>query len=332
MQNSEALTDPFHEHRPLIAESHGAHAHGHHPDHGHSHAGGHHHLHHAGQLHRPAQRRAFLICILLTVVMMIVETVGGYLFGSLMLYSDAIHMFSHAAALGVSYAAILLASRRTSENYSFGLFRIEILGAFINGVLLVFFTVWIVYEAIRHIADPDDIHVEQMFIIAVIGLFVNLGTALILYRSGVEDLNTKSAFLHMLGDTLSSIGIVVGAGIIKLTDWTIIDPLLSLVIALVIGRWAYSLLRDSIRILMERKPDGIDLDEVKESMRARSPEEVTVEDLHIWEITSQYVCLSARIEVKGMSVQEASQLRIALAEELRDRFGIAHATLWFVES
>ena len=332
MQNSEAFTDPFHEHRPLIAESHGAHAHGHHHDHGHSHAGGHHHLHHAGQLHRPAQRRAFLICILLTVAMMIVETVGGYLFRSLMLHSDAIHMFSHAAALGVSYAAILLASRRTSENYSFGLFRIEILGAFINGVLLVFFTVWIVYEAIHHIAHPEHIRVKEMFIVAVLGLFVNLGTAVILYRSGVEDLNTKSAFLHMLGDTLSSIGIVVGAGIVWLTGWTIIDPLLSILIALVIGRWAHSLLRDSIRILMERKPDGIDLDEVKESMRARSPEEVKVEDLHVWEITSQYVCLSARLEVKGMSVQEASQLRIALAEELRDRFGIAHATLWFVES
>ena len=331
MQNSEALTDPFHEHRPLIAESHGAHAHGHHHDHGHSHAGGH-HLHHASHLHRPAQRRAFLICILLTAAMMIVETVGGYLFRSLMLHSDAIHMFSHAAALGVSYAAILLASRRTSENYSFGLFRIEILGAFINGVLLIFFTVWIVYEAIHHIAHPEPIRVKEMFIVAALGLFVNLGTAVILYRSGVEDLNTKSAFLHMLGDTLSSIGIVVGAGVVWLTGWTIIDPLLSLVIALVIGRWAHSLLRDSIRILMERKPDGIDLDEVKESMRACSPEEVKVEDLHVWEITSQYVCLSARLEVKDMSVQEASQLRIALAEELRDRFGIAHATLWFVES
>lgn len=264
--------------------------------------------------------------------MMIVETVGGYLFGSLMLHSDAIHMFSHAAALGVSYAAILLASRQRSESYSYGLFRIEILGAFLNGILLIFFTVWIVYEAIHHIAHPEPILVKEMFIVAVLGLFVNLGTAVILYRSGVEDLNTKSAFLHMLGDTLSSIGIVVGAGVVWLTGWTIIDPILSVLIALVIGRWAYSLLRDSIRILMERKPNEIDLDEVKESMRARSPEEVEIEDLHVWEITSQYVCLSARLEVKGMSVQEASQLRIALADELRDRFGIAHATLWFVES
>ena len=325
MSQSDALKgiEAFHEHRPLAPK----HAHSHHHAHGHAH--GHHHHHHAGDLHRPAQKRAFLICILLTVATMVAETIASYLTGSLMLFSDAIHMFSHAAALGVSYAAILIASRKASGVYSFGLFRIEILAAFVNGVILILFTVWIVAEGIDRIVNPIHIHGHEMTAVAVVGLVVNIATAAILHRSGVDDLNTKSAFLHMLGDTLSSGAIVIGAAVVTFTGWDIIDPLLSILIALVIARWSYTLLRDSTRILMERKPGNIDLDEVRACALEHAPESAEAHDLHVWEITSQYVCMSARVAVKDMSVQEASRLRRKIAEELRDRFGIAHAVIWF---
>ncbi|MBT3267424.1 cation transporter [Candidatus Poribacteria bacterium] len=304
-----------HEHRPL----HQAHAHDDHDGHGHHH----HHV----DLHRPRQRRAFFVCIVLTLVMMVVEFAAGIITGSLMLISDAVHMLSHAAALGISFLALMLAQRTAGQAFSYGLYRVEILAALANGLTLAGFTVWIAYESVQRILDPVAVSAGEVTIVALIGLAVNVTTALILSRAGLEDLNTKSAFLHMIGDTLSSVAIVAGGVLIYFTGWRLVDPILSLVVAFVIGRWSWGLLRDSTLILMERKPAHVDLAEVAEKLLAEIPEIRAVHDLHVWEITSQFVCLSAHIIVDDMPVKATQAIRDSVNHVLEHDFGIGHAVI-----
>jgi cobalt-zinc-cadmium efflux system protein len=263
----------------------------------------------------------------LTLVMMVVEFAAGIITGSLMLISDAVHMLSHAAALGISFLALMLAQRTAGQAFSYGLYRVEILAALANGLTLAGFTVWIAYESVQRILDPVAVSAGEVTIVALIGLAVNVTTALILSRAGLEDLNTKSAFLHMIGDTLSSVAIVAGGVLIYFTGWRLVDPILSLVVAFVIGRWSWGLLRDSTLILMERKPAHVDLAEVAEKLLAEIPEIRAVHDLHVWEITSQFVCLSAHIIVDDMPVKATQAIRDSVNHVLEHDFGIGHAVI-----
>ncbi|MEW6061755.1 MAG: cation diffusion facilitator family transporter [Bacteroidota bacterium] len=302
-----------HEHKPII---HHSHAHGKHE----------HHTHEI-DVHRPQQRRALLICVVLTAVMMVVEFVAGYLTGSLMLVSDAIHMLSHATALGVSLLAVVLAQKKTNDHLPFGLYRVEILAALFNGIGLAGFSIWIVYEGILRILNPVDILGPELTAVALIGLAVNLTTAVILQKAGLEDLNTKSAFLHMLADTFSSVAIVIGGVIISFTNWVIVDPILSMAVAVLVARWSWSLLRDSVLILLERKPDNVSISKIQTELKAEFPTIKDIHDLHIWEITSQFVCLTAHIVLDDMKLSETQRIRSSIIEHLEHHFGIAHAVI-----
>lgn len=302
-----------HEHKPII---HHSHAHGKHEHHTHE-------IH----VHRPQQRRALLICVVLTAVMMVVEFVAGYLTGSLMLVSDAIHMLSHATALGVSLLAVVLAQKKTNDHLPFGLYRVEILAALFNGIGLAGFSIWIVYEGILRTLNPVDILGPELTAVALIGLAVNLTTAVILQKAGLEDLNTKSAFLHMLADTFSSVAIVIGGVIISFTNWVIVDPILSMVVAVLVARWSWSLLRDSVLILLERKPDNVSISKIQTELKAEFPTIKDIHDLHIWEITSQFVCLTAHIVLDDMKLSETQRIRSSIIEHLEHHFGIAHAVI-----
>lgn len=178
-------------------------------------------------------------CIGITLVVMVLELVYSYITNSLMLFSDGLHMFSHAASLGISLSAIYIA--RAIHNQ-----RVELWAALVNGVGLIFFTVYILIESWFRLIDPQVIELNTTLIVALIGLFTNLLTAYILASSGVEDLNTKSAFLHMLADTLSSVAILIGTVVILFTDWFWIDAVLSAFIALVVGKWAVGLLWQAV--------------------------------------------------------------------------------------
>lgn len=282
---------------------------------------------HAFTVHRPHQRRALLFCVLLTAVMMLVEFVAGWVTGSLMLMSDAIHMLSHATALGISFLAVVLAQRTTSDELPFGLYRIEILAALLNGVGLAGFSLWIIYESILRILHPVTILGPAMTAVALIGLAVNLVTAVILKRSGLEDLNTKSAFFHMLADTFSSVVIVVGGIILSLTHWTIIDPVLSLLVAGVVVKWSWGLLRDSTLILLERTPPHLNWHILQAQLMQKFPEIKNVHDPHVWEITSQLTCLSAHLVLDDVQLSEAHRLQVRISEYLRHQFGIGHVVL-----
>lgn len=257
---------------------------------------------------------------------MLLEVAGGFLTGSLMLLSDSVHMLSHAVSLGVSYLAIWMASRPRTPRSHYGLFRAEILASLFNGLGLFLLCGWVVYESIQRLNSPVPLQGGEMLAVALIGLVVNLLTAWILARSGAEDLNTRSALLHMLGDLFSSVVIVLGGLLFIGTGWSWLDPALSLFVALLVFIWALGLVRSSSSVLLERAPETVEPSEVVQALRSE-PGVHDIHDLHVWEITSGYICLTAHVVVEDAAVSETMALRQALSELLWQRFRVAHATL-----
>ena len=275
--------------------------------------------------HRAVERRRLILTMALTGSTMVVEIIGGLLTGSLALLSDAGHMLTHFFALFVSFIAIKLASLPTRPNRSFGLYRVEVLAALFNGLTLLFITGYIFYEAFGRLLHPTPIKELPMFLVAVLGLVVNLASAAILFDVGKSDLNLRSAFLHMLGDTASSIGIVIGAVVIYFTGWYRIDPLLSIFIAIVILVWSWNLLRDSINILLETAPKHIDIDKVIATIKEEAPEIAEVHDVHIWEITSQMYSMTAHLVFRdNCSVSACAEVFERLYKPLLEKFQISH--------
>ncbi len=310
-------------HAPVGGAGH-SHAHAHEPSHLHPAP----HTHSVGGVdgHRPKQRRALAWSMVLTVVTMFGEAIAGVLTGSLMLLSDAVHMLSHSIALGVSYLAIWMASRPRTSRSHYGLFRAEILASLLNGLGLLVLTGWIVWEAIERFSSPVDVLGPEMIGVAIVGLVVNIVTAWLLARSGAEDLNTRSALLHMMGDLFSSIVIVIGGVVLMQTGWTWLDPALSLVVALVILWWGVGLLRSSCSILLERAPEGVEPEDVLSAIRGETGVR-DVHDLHVWEITSGYVCLTAHVVIDDARLSEVAGLRETICDLLWSRFRVAHVTL-----
>jgi cobalt-zinc-cadmium efflux system protein len=294
----------------------------------HEHLSGGHHHHHSCS-HRPRQQRALWLCLILTLVMMVIEVAAGWISGSLMLTSDAAHMLSHFAALSISLMAIKLAHKQCSDDLPYGLYRLEVLAALLNGLGLAGFSLWIIYEGIDRLLRPVAISGHELLVVAVLGLAVNVVTALILFRSGLEDLNTKGAWLHMLADGVSSVVVVIGAVLIVFTGWWAIDPLLSILVAIVVGKWSWGLLRDAVGILLERKPHHIRLEELERHLLLEFPDIRDIHDVHVWEITSHYICLSAHVILADVKLSETQHIRAAVAECLRQRFGIGHSVIQF---
>jgi cobalt-zinc-cadmium efflux system protein len=279
--------------------------------------------------HREDERKKLLSVIALTGSMMIIEFIGGILTNSLALISDAGHMLTHSFALAVSYIAIIIASKSTNQERSFGLYRVEILAALFNGVTLIFISAYIFYQAYLRILNPQPIAELQMFIVALVGLLVNLVSALILSSSAKGDLNLKSAFLHMLADTFSSIAVVTGAITIYFTRWFIIDPLLSILICILILIWSWKLLNEAIHILLESTPRHIKIEEVVNSIKESVSEIKDVHDVHIWEITSRMYMMSAHVVINNMPLSDTSKLLNGISAILDHKFDIQHINVQF---
>ena len=274
--------------------------------------------------HRRASRRALTIVLALTVAFTVVEIVGGFLTGSLALLADAGHMLSDTFAIGLALAALTLAGRPATPRRSFGFQRAEILAAFVNGLTLVLVSGWIVWEAVQRLRDTPEILGGWMLAVAFTGLAVNAVSAAILLRSERESLNVEAALRHVVADLLGSAGVVVAAVIILLTGWTVVDPLISLAIALLILASAWGVLRDSTAILMEATPAGIDANAVAQAI-VDVPGVTSVHDLHVWRITSGFDALSAHVLVgRG---EDCHALRRVVERALEARFGITHTTL-----
>jgi cobalt-zinc-cadmium efflux system protein len=223
----------------------------------------------------------------------------------------------------------MYACRPATREKSFGFYRAEIIAALFNGITLLVITGFILWEAYRRILNPTPISEIEMIIVAVIGLIVNVATALILWKASRESLNVRSAFIHMIGDTASSIGVVIGAVIIYFTGFYIIDPIISILIAALILVWSITLIRDSIRILMESAPKNIDTGELKENLIKGIAPVKDLHDLHVWEITSGMYCMTAHIIIDDMSISQTEKVLNDINLFLLDRYNIQHPIIQF---
>ena len=284
----------------------------------------HDHSHGEGHDHGQVSRRALAIVLALTAGFMVVEIIGGLLTGSLALLADAGHMLSDAVSLGVALFAVWLAARPATPQRSFGYKRAEILAALFNGVTLVAISVWIFYEAYRRLSEPPEILGAPMLAVVVVGLLVNVAGAAILARSGGESLNVQGALRHVLADLAGSVGAIAASVVIITTGWVYADPLISVLIGLLVLGSSWRLLRDSVNVLLEQAPRGLDAEEVGTSM-VGVPGVQEVHDLHVWTITSGFPALAAHVLV-GRN-QDCHARRRDLEKLLADEFGIEHTTI-----
>jgi cobalt-zinc-cadmium efflux system protein len=279
--------------------------------------------------YRGVEKKKLKLTMAITGSVMVVEVIGGVLTNSLALLSDAGHMFTHFFALGASFAAIVIASREPCHHRTYGFYRAEILAALFNSLFLFAVTAYILYAGIRRLIHPQPVLELQMFLVALVGLLVNALSVFILQASAKDDLNVRGAFLHMLADTVSSIVIVFGAIILYFTDWYIIDPVLAIGISLVIFVWAWRLFRDSIDVLLETAPKGMNIDEVGAELKKTIPEIQDIQDMHVWVITSNMYSLTAHIAIGDVNRGRSNEILQAINKLLSERYDIEHTTIQF---
>jgi len=268
----------------------------------------------------------FKIAIGLTSAVLLAEVVGGILTNSLALLSDAAHVFADVFALALSWVAIYLSTLPATSKRTYGYHRAEVFAAFINGVSLIGISGWIFYEASLRLISPEAVKSLQMLLIAAAGLLVNLGVALVFVKESRDNLNVKSAFLHVLGDAASSSGVILGGVIMKLTDWYVVDPILSFAIGLVILAGSGRVTYEALHILLEGTPRNIDIDDVSAEMKKLNFVK-DVHDLHVWSICSDYAALSAHVYVDVHSIRAVQNALDSVNNMLREKFGIIHTTI-----
>ena len=274
---------------------------------------------------RQGARRGLRITLVLTGSIFVAEVVGGLYAGSLALLSDAGHMLSDLGALIVSYFALLIAQRPADQRKTYGYYRTEILAALGNAVALLLLTAWIVWEAVERVLEPTPVLAVPMLGVALVGLVAN-GLALFVLRGHGANLNVRSAILHVVGDLVSSLGVVVGGLIILFTGAMWLDPVISFVIAGLIIVSAVRILREAVDILLESTPAGIDCAEVCRAMAGVEGVD-EVHDLHIWAITSGMNALSGHVIVHPDRLPESHRILNDLKVVLFERFAIDHTTI-----
>lgn len=290
---------------------------------GHPHAHG--HLMHAHSEHHAhdVSSRAMVLALALTAAFAVVEAAGGYWAHSLALISDAGHMFTDAAALALGLVAQVVSRRPPSGRNSYGYARAEVIGAFVNALAMLAIVVWIAVQAVQRLLAPAPVAGQAVMLIAVVGLCINLGVAWTLSRSA-HNLNTRAALLHVLSDLLGSVAALIAGAVVYFTGWTPVDPLLSLAVALLILQSTWSLLRDSIRVLMEGVPTHLSYEEIGRAMSGHTGVQ-GVHDLHVWHMSSDRIALSAHVTIADPV--QWPRILAALQRLLDQRFGIDHVTL-----
>lgn len=288
----------------------------------------HSHAHEANDYHgrRKGNKTGLTVALLITAAIMVMEFVGGLLTNSLALLSDSGHMLSDTSSLALSLFAMWIAARPPSTSKTYGFYRFEILAALFNGLSLFVIAGFIIWEAYDRFFAPPDVSSGYMMLIALIGLVANLASAWVLMRQGdvKDNVNLRSAYLHILGDAIGSVGAILAGLLIYFFSWNIADPIISVVVALLILKSAWGVIDQTIHVLMEGTPATIDASEVADALRS-IPGVKSVHDLHIWTITSGLDSLSCHIVIENESIsQQILQTAIGLSE---DKFSIQHTTL-----
>ena len=261
----------------------------------------------------------------LTTAFLIAEVVGGLVTNSLALLSDAAHMATDVIALAISLVAVRLSRKPPDAKRTYGYARMEAIGAMVNGGLLFVVAGFILWEALGRFRAPQAVASDAMLVVAVLGLLVNLASMRLLAAGAGESLNVRGAYMEVWSDMLGSLGVIAGALLIRFTGWTVVDP----VIAVLIGLWVlprtWLLLRAAAQVLMQGVPAGLDIDEVRDAMQA-TPGVATVHDLHVWALGSREPILTAHVLLSD-EAGDADALRGELAGMLGARFDIDHVTL-----
>jgi cobalt-zinc-cadmium efflux system protein len=268
------------------------------------------------------------LIIVLTIVLLILvlEVVGGVLSNSLALIGDAGHMLVDALAIGLSLFAAYIARRPATFSKTYGYHRVEILAALANGIILAVVAIYIFYEAFQRFRSTPVVDVRVMILVATIGLFANIAGLLVLRRLSNTSLNIRSAFWHIIGDTISSFGVILAGIIIYTTGWSFADPLIAVTIGCIILWGAVRLVIESTDILLEAVPAHIEIEKVIDTIKA-VPGVEDIHDIHIWTITSGIYALSAHVRIEDRMVSGSTEIVEAVNNNLAGRFNITHTTL-----
>jgi cobalt-zinc-cadmium efflux system protein len=277
--------------------------------------------HHDHARHAPA--RSLRLALAITGTLLVVEVAGGLVTNSLALLADAGHMLTDVGALALSLFVAWFTMQPVTPRKSFGYLRWEILAAFLNGATLLLISVWILFEAVMRVRNPEPVEGGLMLVVAIAGLVANLVAARVLHPTSQANMNVRGAYLHVLGDLLASVGTVAAALLIRYTGWLIADPLVSFLTAALIIRGAWQLVREAVDILLESTPRHIDLQVVRTQMEA-IPGIESVHDLHVWSVTPSMVAMSAHAIVRDPAAQQHALEHIHDAMRL---FGIQHVTI-----
>ena len=282
--------------------------------------------------YRSVEGKRIILSFSITFTIMILEIIGGFFSNSIALISDAGHMFTHCFALALSYFAIHLARKPPCHHRTFGLFRAEVLAAFINGLFLLVMVGIIIYESIERILSPAEVNSIYMIGIALIGLFVNISSILILHANKHSDLNIRSVFFHMIADAASSVGIVIVSIIIMFTGWYVLDPIIGFGISLLILVWALGVLKESTRILLEMAPEGLNVDAISNELVKNFGEITDLHNVHLWTITPEMLIFSAHIIIdeSKISCLNRGELISKIAEFLKNEYSIIESTIQVV--
>ena len=275
--------------------------------------------------HQDSNERRVFWALIITAVFMAVEVAGGLISGSLALLADAGHMLTDAIALLFSWIAFRMARGPADDKRSYGYHRLQIVAAFVNGLTLVVVVGWIGIEAVRRIIEPVAIMGDTMLAVAIAGMLVNLEADWMIHGGDRGNLNLASAAAHVMGDILGSAATIIAALVILLFGWTIADPVLSLLVALLILKSSWSIIRKSMHILLEGTPDWLDVDELKERLVGALPLVTDIHHVHAWSLTNERPMITLHASVSGANGDNETLLGIKRVQA--DDYGITHSTI-----
>ncbi|MDH4047017.1 MAG: cation diffusion facilitator family transporter [Gammaproteobacteria bacterium] len=270
--------------------------------------------------------RRVQFALVLTVAFMIVEVIGGVISGSLALLADAGHMLTDSMALALAALAFRVSTKPADSRRSYGYQRFQILAAFVNGLSLLLIVGWILYEAIRRLAAPPEVMATTMLLVATAGLVVNLMSFVILHGGDRDNLNIRGAALHVAGDLLGSLAAIIAALVIMYTGWMPIDPLLSVLVAMLILRSAWQLVQRSAHILLEGAPEWLDIASMKKTIVGRVPAVSDIHHVHVWGLTPQHLMLTMHVSLNDVPAPATPVIR-EVKRVLREAYGISHSTI-----
>ncbi len=279
--------------------------------------------------HKPVNDKNLLVATLLNLVITVVEIAGGILSNSLALLSDALHNLSDTFATFIAYVAIRMGKRKADAKKTFGYKRVEILAALLNAVILIIICFYLFKEAWIRLQDPEPVKSLIVIIVAMIGLGANVLAVALLHNDSKKSINVKAAYVHLIGDSLSSVVVVLAAAAIQLFEIYWLDPLVTFLIGLYLIRESYIILKEAVNILMQSTPEHLDLKKIQYKVEA-FPEITSIHHLHVWNLSESEIHLEAHIEVGAdLKISEIQVIRDKVERLLRKRFHIQHITLQF---